>query len=68
MTSAIEYNKKYYEEHKTKMVEQMKEAQKKMRLRKIIEKLNNNEYSRFPHSVIEKKGIKYDEEKKIYFI
>jgi hypothetical protein len=63
-----EYNKKYYEEHKVKMMEQMKESQKKLRAKKILNKLNNNEYKRIPNSALEKNNIKYNNETKTYFI
>ncbi len=65
---AKEYQKQYYEKHKETMIPQVKEAQKRRRVRNIIKKLNNNEYKRIPYNVIAKHNIKFDENKKCYFI
>ena len=59
-------NKEYYEKNKIKMNEQSKEAIKRFSLRKLIKKLNNNEYERIPYKTIEKYNIFYDDEQKIY--
>ncbi len=63
-----EYQKQYYENHKEKMLLQVKEAQIRRRIRQIIDKLNKNEYIRIPYNVITKHNIKFDEEKKYYYV
>lgn len=63
-----EYNKNYYEKNKEKMYKQMKEATKRKIARDIVTKLNNEEYSRFPHEKIKKYNIKFSEIDKKYYI
>ena len=68
-TNSKEYNKKYYNEHKEHIKELMKECHKKMRIKNLLDKLNNNfEFQRFPFSRIKKYGIKKDEQNNKYFI
>ena len=66
-----EYNKKYYEEHKTKMLDQIKKSKEKLRIKKIIKKLNEKTYKRIPYNKIKKYDIKIDSNgiyyKRIYF-
>jgi hypothetical protein len=62
-----EYHRQYYEKNKEKMKMQIKEKQPNNLRRKIIKKLNDNEYSRLPYTKLDKYNIKFDEDKKIYF-
>lgn len=61
-------NKKYYEEHKKELHEKMRVIQRKHGLRKLLEKLNNKSFERFPYARIEKYGIKYDKDKDFFYI
>lgn len=62
-----EYNKKYYEEHKEKMMKQLKDLTPERERRKIVLKLNNNEYTRIPYTKIKKYDIKIDNETNKYY-
>lgn len=61
-----EYFKKYYQDHKDKMDQQLKASRSAGTRRKVINKLNNNEYERIPYSKLLKYNIIFDENKKIY--
>lgn len=62
-----EYFKKYYQEHKEKISEQMTKNRLKYKRLEIVGKLNTGEYKRLPLTAIEKYDIKYDENNKIYY-
>ena len=61
-------SKKYYEEHKEELHKKMRVVQRKHGIRKLLEKLNNKMFERFPYSRIEKYGIKFDKDKDLYYI
>ena len=61
-------HKKYYAANKDKMKGQILASQRKARIRKLVEKLNEDGYKRTPYSKIIKYGIIYDEDKNKYFI
>lgn len=65
-STSKEYQKKYYEENKQKINAQSRNAQKILRVDKIIMSLNANKYKRFPYSKIKKYNIKYNESTKLY--
>jgi hypothetical protein len=54
-------HKKYYEEHKDKIKQQIKVAMERRRLHIIIERLNNGSYKRLPFSKLSKYHIIKDE-------
>ncbi len=66
VNNSSEYQKNYFEKNKDKIKKQMKESQKKYKIREIIRKLNNNEYSRIPYLKIDKYNIKQKEDGTYY--
>ena len=68
VSMSSEYNRKYFEENKEKIMEQLKKSQEKSRIRKLVKQLNNNEYKRIPYSKIDKYNIKFNDETQKYYI
>ncbi len=52
-----EYNKRYYIEHREKMVSQMKNAYEPRIRGMIVDALNNGSYKRFPYAKLRKYDI-----------
>lgn len=67
VTNSSEYFKTYMEKNKTKIRQQMKEAQKAYDIRQFVKKLNDNGYKRFPYSKIKKYNIMKNEDG-LYYI
>jgi hypothetical protein len=65
-TNKREYLKKYYEENKERIKSQIKALTPDLMRRKIVSKLNNNEYTRTPYTKIKKHNIIFDSLTGIY--
>ena len=63
-----DYAKKYYENNKEKMLQQIKVSKSKSKTRNILRKLNDGKYTRIPHTVMERHNIIYDQNNKKYII
>jgi len=64
--NGLEYMRNYYKNNKDKMKQQITIANKMHKMDEILMKLNNGMYKRIPKKSLEKWGVKFDDEKKIY--